>query len=164
VRKTPESGDDLTVAEAAAALRTSPQTVRKLLRDGELTGRKQAWGSRFVWVSSRRGVDEFLSQHGRLEGRRRGRPPPAVPQKPFFLGPRTRATVIVVVLGFPLLVAYVSGLAVCASVVLMSNLLVALLARDCGIASSRMRGGGGDPCCKSAGHPRFRPRPVGSRC
>jgi uncharacterized membrane protein (UPF0182 family) len=109
VRKTPESGDDLTVAEAAAALETSPQTVRKLLRDGELRGRKQAWGSRFVWVPSRKGVDEFLSQHGRLEGRRRGRPPPAVRQKPLFLGPRRLATVIVVVLGFPLLVFYVSA-------------------------------------------------------
>lgn len=109
MRKTPESGDDLTVAEAAAALETSPQTVRKLLRDGELRGRKQTWGSRFVWVPSRKGVDEFLSQNGRLEGRRRGRPPPAVPQKPSFLGPRRRATVIVVVLGFPLLVFYVSA-------------------------------------------------------
>src|SRR3954465_9731761 len=106
VRKTPES-DDLTVAEAAAALETTPQTVRALLRNGDLRGRKQAWGSRFVWVPSRKGVDEFLSQNGRLEGRRRGRPPPAVPQKPFFLGPRRRAAVIVVVLGFPLLVFYV---------------------------------------------------------
>jgi uncharacterized protein len=109
VRKTPERGDDLTVAEAAAALGTSPQTVRKLLRDGELRGRKQAWGSRFVWVPSRKGVDEFLSQQGRLEGRRRGRPRAAVPRARFFLGPRGRATVVVVVLGFPLLVAYVSA-------------------------------------------------------
>jgi uncharacterized membrane protein (UPF0182 family) len=109
VRKTSESGDDLTVAEAAAALQTSPQTVRKLLRDGELRGRKQAWGSRFVWVPSRKGVDEFLSQNGRLEGHRRGRPPAAVPRKPSFLGPRGRATVIVVVLGLPLLVFYVSA-------------------------------------------------------
>ena len=30
-------------------------------------------GSRFVWVPSRKGVDEFLSQYGRLDGRR-GRP------------------------------------------------------------------------------------------
>jgi excisionase family DNA binding protein len=109
VRKVPESSDDVTVAEAAAALQTSPQTVRKLLRDGELRGRKQAWGSRFVWVPSRKGVDEFLSENGRLEGRRRGRPPPAVSKKPFFLGPRRRAAVIVVVLGFPLLVFYVSA-------------------------------------------------------
>jgi uncharacterized protein len=97
------------VAEAAAALETSPQTVRKLLRDGELRGRRQAWGNRFIWVPSRKGVDEFLSEHGRLEGHRRGRPPAAVPPAPFFLGPRRRATVVVVVLGVPLLVVYVSA-------------------------------------------------------
>src|SRR6185295_362238 len=108
VRKiSPEAGDDMTVAEAAGALGTSPQTVRKLLRDGELTGRKQAWGSRFVWFPSRKGVDEFLSQNGRLEGRRRGRPRAALRRAPFLRRPRARATVIVVVLGLPLLVAYV---------------------------------------------------------
>src|SRR4051812_10382829 len=63
--------DDLTVDEAADALGTTPQTVRTLLRKGELHGRKQPWGSRFVWVPSRKGVDEFLSQNGRLDGRRR---------------------------------------------------------------------------------------------
>jgi excisionase family DNA binding protein len=110
VRKTsPKGGDDLTVAEAAAALGTSPQTVRKLLRDGELSGRRQDWGSRFVWVPSRKGVDEFLSQHGRLEGRVRRRPPVVAPRAPFLRGPRGRATVVVVVLGLPLLVAYVSA-------------------------------------------------------
>ena len=66
--------DDLTVREAAEALGTSAQTVRTLLRKGELSGRKQAWGSRYVWVPSRKGVDEFLSQHGRLDGHRRRRP------------------------------------------------------------------------------------------
>jgi uncharacterized protein len=65
--------DDLTVAEAADALGTSPQTVRALLRKGELRGRKQDWGSRYVWVPSRKGVDEFLSEYGRLDGRRRSR-------------------------------------------------------------------------------------------
>jgi hypothetical protein len=108
MRKTPET-DDLTVAEAAAALGTSPQTVRKLLRVGELSGRKQAWGGRFVWVPSRKGVDEFLSQYGRLEGRRRGWPRAAAPRAPFFRGPRGRATVVVVVLGLPLLVVYVAA-------------------------------------------------------
>ena len=63
--------EDLTVDEAADALGTTPQTVRTLLRKGELHGRKQPWGSRFVWVPSRKGVDEFLSQNGRLDGRRR---------------------------------------------------------------------------------------------
>ena len=52
--------DDLTVAEAAEALGTSPQTVRALLRKGELAGRKRPWGSRYVWVPSRAGVDYFL--------------------------------------------------------------------------------------------------------
>src|SRR3954470_18454062 len=66
--------DDLTVAEAADALGTSPQTVRRLLRDGELRGRREPWGNRFVWVPSRKGVCEFLSRHGRLGGSRRGRP------------------------------------------------------------------------------------------
>jgi excisionase family DNA binding protein len=65
--------DDLTVTEAAEALGASKQTVRALLRKGELHGRKQAWGNRYVWVPSRQGVDEFLSQYGRLDGRRRSR-------------------------------------------------------------------------------------------
>jgi uncharacterized membrane protein (UPF0182 family) len=69
--------DDLTVDEAADALGTTPQTVRTLLRKGELHGRKQPWGTRFVWVASREGIDEFLSQNGRLDGRRR-RPPDTV--------------------------------------------------------------------------------------
>jgi uncharacterized protein len=65
--------DDLTVSEAAEAIGTSPQTVRTMLRNGELRGRKEAWGKRFVWVASRSGVDDFLSQYGRLEGGRRPR-------------------------------------------------------------------------------------------
>src|SRR3954470_18301470 len=69
----PTVSDDLTVGEAADALGTSPQTVRRLLREGQLRGRRQPWGKRFVWVPSRKGVGEFLSQHGRLDGRRRGR-------------------------------------------------------------------------------------------
>jgi uncharacterized membrane protein (UPF0182 family) len=153
--------DDLTVAEAADALGTTPQTVRTLLRKGELRGRKQPWGNRFIWVPSRKGVDEFLSQNGRLDGRRRGQsstataleetaeaikdattapvdvtrapstyaprvadppiedsPPPQPPSweetdsfarsaRPFFLRPRGRATVFLLVVGLPLLVAYV---------------------------------------------------------
>jgi hypothetical protein len=126
--------DDLAVAEAADALGTSPQTVRRLLRDGELRGRRQPWGSRFVWVASRKGVCEFVSQHGRLDGRRRGRAAtgvlrggpditapgaPASPRpgpahsrpvwRPWFLRPRGRAGVVVVVLGLPLLVVYASA-------------------------------------------------------
>ncbi len=155
--------DDLTVAEAADALGTTPQTVRTLLRKGELQGRKEPWGNRFVWVPSRQGVDEFLSQNGRLDGRRRrqssmataldetagaitvattaqttridlsGAPPADAPAgesptedlplshdphwleqelpprwaRPFFLRPRGRATAFLLVVGLPLLVAYV---------------------------------------------------------
>jgi uncharacterized membrane protein (UPF0182 family) len=65
--------DDLTVSEAADAIGTSPQTIRTMLRNGELRGRKEAWGKRFVWVASRSGVDDFLSQYGRLDGGRRPR-------------------------------------------------------------------------------------------
>ena len=130
----PTTADDLTVAEAADALGTSPQTVRRLLRDGELGGRRQPWGSRFVWVPSRKGVREFLSQYGRLDGRRRGRPATGQPRgfpeitaprastshgpgvaqarpvrRPWFLRPRGRATVVVAVLGLPLLLFYASA-------------------------------------------------------
>jgi uncharacterized membrane protein (UPF0182 family) len=158
--------DDLTVAEAADTLGTSPQTVRALLRKGELRGRKQPWGSRFVWVPSRKGVEEFLSQNGRLDGRRRRHPgsiagqvetvgavtsattvrgppidspsaskhdlppppdasgavepPPQDPyrydpervapaSRPFLLRTRVRATVFLVVVGVPLLLAYVAA-------------------------------------------------------
>ena len=62
---------EFSVAEAAEALGTSPQTVRTLLRKGELRGEQRPWGSRFVWVVPREAVDAFLAEHGRLEGRRR---------------------------------------------------------------------------------------------
>ena len=61
----------LTVAEAAVALGTSPQTVRALLRKGQLRGEQRPWGSRYVWEVSPEGLEEFLSQYGRLDGRRR---------------------------------------------------------------------------------------------
>ena len=73
--------DDLTVDEAAAALGTTPQTVRALLRRGELRGRQRAWGNRYVWVPSREGVSEFLAAYGRFEGRRRQRTA-TVPSRP----------------------------------------------------------------------------------
>ncbi len=154
--------DDLTVDEAADALGTTPQTVRTLLRKGELRGRKEPWGSRFVWVPSRKGVDEFLSENGRLDGRRRRHPgsvagvddtvgavtfatstqvpaatrmrsatPPlgaldvvaphqeapyrydpeevASDGRPFFLRARGRATVFLVVVGIPSLLAYLAA-------------------------------------------------------
>ena len=70
----------LTVAEAAAALGTSPQTVRALLRKGQLRGEQRPWGSRYVWEVSPEGLAEFLSQYGRLDGRRRSPAPPPVEQ------------------------------------------------------------------------------------
>lgn len=107
MRKTSPNGrDDLTVAEAAALLGTSAQTVRKLLRDGDLSGRKQAWGRRFVWIASRKGVDELLARHGRLDGRRRATAPALATPRAFLRRPRARATLAVVVLGVPLLGAY----------------------------------------------------------
>ena len=65
--------DDLTVGEAADALGTSPQTIRALLRKGDLQGQKRAWGTRYVWVPSRQGINDFLSEHGRIDGHRRRR-------------------------------------------------------------------------------------------
>ena len=109
------------MAEAADALGASPQTVRRLLRDGELRGRRQPWGNRFVWVPSRAGVSEFLSQQGRLDGRRRRRPAtgelrgvpdvtaPRPVRRPWFLRPRGRAALVVVALGLPLPLVYVSA-------------------------------------------------------
>lgn len=70
--------DDASVTQAAAALGTSPQTIRTLLRKGELRGRKKAWGSRYVWVPSWTGIEEFLVANGRLDGRRRTRSLPEV--------------------------------------------------------------------------------------
>src|SRR5262245_44514277 len=64
-------GEHLTVSEAAAAPGTSPQTVRTLLRNGELRGQKRGVGGRYVWDVSREGVEEFLADYGRLDGRRR---------------------------------------------------------------------------------------------
>ena len=58
----------LTVAETAAALGTSPQTVRTMLRQGALRGQKKAWGSRYVWEVSQEAVDEFVAEFGRLDG------------------------------------------------------------------------------------------------
>ncbi len=130
----------LTVAQVAEALGTSPQTVRALLRKGQLRGEQRPWGSRYVWEVSSEGLDDFLSTYGRLDGHRRSplpvpvatpdavgplepvppaplAPPPTgqdddtfaeehVDRRPLFLRPRGRATVVVIVLGLPLLLAY----------------------------------------------------------
>jgi uncharacterized membrane protein (UPF0182 family) len=141
-------GNYRTVANAAEALGTSPQTVRTLLRKGELAGRKRAWGDRYLWEVSQEGIDNFLLQFGRLDGHRRPRrvepaeepvvgdvPPDLLPsspdplpilpsrdaadpfaepereprRRPFVLRPRGRATVVVVVLGVPLCLAYAAA-------------------------------------------------------
>jgi len=159
-------GEDLSVTEAAEVLGTSPQTVRTLLRKGQLRGERYPWGSRFVWKVSNDGLEEFLSEYGRLDGHRRPRVPPAAPERadvppppsepeqpeteqpeteqpeteqpevaqlplledeegatqeieetqepgvdrrPFVLRPRGRATVVVLVLGIPLLLMFVAA-------------------------------------------------------
>lgn len=61
----------MTVTETAEVLSTSRQTVRTLLRSGELHGRKLPRGTRFEWRVGRKEVSDFLSTHGRLDGRRR---------------------------------------------------------------------------------------------
>ena len=112
--------EDLTVSRAAEILGTSPQTVRALLRKGELRGQRKAWGARYVWEVSGEGLDEFLAEYGRLDGhRRQSRPSPAAPDSleallaassPDPVPSRSRArrvaAVVAVVLGLPLLVAY----------------------------------------------------------
>jgi uncharacterized protein len=143
---------DLTVADAALALGTSPQTVRTMLRKGQLQGAMRPWGSRYVWDVSAEGVDQFLAEYGRLDGHRRpprrepapvgdvairaddspgdgdlellevperpdpsawseqlSQPDPVADRRPFVLRPRGRSTVIVIVLGLPLLIAHLAA-------------------------------------------------------
>ena len=66
-------GDDLTVPEAAAALGTSPQTVRALLRKGDFGGQEGALGQSLPLGYQPADVDAFLAEHGRLDGHRRRR-------------------------------------------------------------------------------------------
>ncbi|GAA1476539.1 hypothetical protein GCM10009623_09850 [Nocardioides aestuarii] len=139
--------EDLSVAEAAEVLGTSPQTVRTLLRKGELRGHKRAWGAREVWVVDEDSVVAFLDEFGRLDGARRrpgahptppvqtSAPPTAEPSaepeaphdlgwedlsepvegelpgraRPLLLRPRVRAAAVLLVLGTPVLAAYVSA-------------------------------------------------------
>jgi excisionase family DNA binding protein len=60
--------DEMTPGEAAEALGTSTQTIRNLLGDGSLTGRR---GPRNWWLVDRASVTAFLQTRGRLNGNRR---------------------------------------------------------------------------------------------
>jgi hypothetical protein len=60
----------MTVAEAAAALGTSTQTIRNFLGDRTLSGRR---GPRNWWLVDRKSVAGYLKEHGRLDGGRRRR-------------------------------------------------------------------------------------------
>ncbi len=58
-RPGPQSPRIFTVAEAAAYLRLSPNTIRKLLHDGRLKGvRTGQYGGK--WRISQRACDQFL--------------------------------------------------------------------------------------------------------
>lgn len=54
----------LTVKEAAEKLRCHPETVRELLRRGDLEGIKySSAGRRGVWKISEKAIDAFLNRH-----------------------------------------------------------------------------------------------------
>jgi hypothetical protein len=69
--------DEMTVAEAAAAIGTSTQTIRNFLGDRTLSGRR---GPRGWWLVERTSVVAFLEEHGRLAGGRRRHSPAAALQ------------------------------------------------------------------------------------
>lgn len=71
--------DTMTTPEAAAALGTSAETIRTLIRDGLLTGRQNDRG---WWLVERRSVDDFLTEYGPLNGGRRGQVRRAIPDLP----------------------------------------------------------------------------------
>ncbi len=56
---------------AAQMLRTTPPTVRSLLEQERLQGRRIARGQRFVWRIQQASVEEFLEAHGPFPLRRR---------------------------------------------------------------------------------------------
>src|SRR3954468_316673 len=95
----PTMSDDLTVAEAADALGTTPQTVRRLLRHGELRGRRQPWEagssgfrvgtvsassfrSRGAWMDAAGAGRRPASSVGSRTSRRRVHPPRLVRARP----------------------------------------------------------------------------------
>lgn len=115
---------ELSVAEAALALGTSARTVRAMLRSGTLTGASWSSGSQVTWVVHRESVESYLRAHGRSPVIVFGppvSPPPSNPptqvappgaaprgrwRLPWFLRVRGRATVIVLLVGVPALIAY----------------------------------------------------------
>lgn len=59
-----ESDDLLTVAEAAVRLRSHPETVRKLLRRGDLAGLKFPSANRGgTWKIRESAIDRFLARN-----------------------------------------------------------------------------------------------------
>lgn len=64
--------DDISTADAARRLNTTPPTVRRLLERGDLTGRQEARGGRFSWRVSEASLEKYLDAHGPFAGRRRG--------------------------------------------------------------------------------------------
>jgi excisionase family DNA binding protein len=62
--------DEITTPKAAVVLGTSPETIRALIADGTLTGRRSQRG---WWLIDRRSLELFLEMHGPLNGGRRRR-------------------------------------------------------------------------------------------
>jgi excisionase family DNA binding protein len=65
--------DPISTQEAGDLLGASKPTVRALIEKGQLSAAREERASRFVWRVDRRSVDRYLSEHGRLDGRRRAR-------------------------------------------------------------------------------------------
>ena len=63
----------MTTEEAAERLAASKPTVRDLIEKDLLKATREPRGQRFRWLVDRASVDRYLSEHGRFEGRRRGR-------------------------------------------------------------------------------------------
>ncbi len=62
---------DVSTAEAARLLNTTPPTIRTLLLRGELKGRRVTRGSRFAWLVDEASIAAHIASHGRFRGTRR---------------------------------------------------------------------------------------------
>lgn len=67
--------DDVSTAEAARRLTTTPPTIRGLLASGELSGRKVARGTRFAWLIDEASVERYRRRHGPFSRRKRASSP-----------------------------------------------------------------------------------------